>query len=254
MAGPMGGTAPPRRTEPVEGRLVQVRSDDRRPLLLGVIVVTAILALAMLKPWADPSDPTRAAEADADASALAGLAATSPGPPAPPEATPPGYGAPGGQCYAGAGWRVFAIEMRAGQSVQHWLSIEPGSAGSPRDPAVPLVRIVTDRLLGLGFCVGSGPDGPRPLVGVRAWALAPEGPAVPVALAPLIEYMPRRVDLGAAYRPPQGSRGEAGPRGEADSGWSPGRYVFAVRQGPGQSDEQWFGVEVLAARQVSVAP
>jgi len=227
---------------------------DNRGLVLAAIAVGAILALAVLKPWADHADASRAVESDVYTTTLDAEAATSPGPPATPEATPPGYGAPGGQCYPSAGWRVFALEMRTGQSVQHWLSIEPGPAGSPLDRAVPLVRIVTDRLLALGFCVGSGPDGPRPLVGVRAWALAPEGPAVPVALAPLLEYMPRKVDLGAAYRPPEGWGGEAGQRGEADPGWSPGRYVFAVRQGPGQSDEQWFGVEVLAARQVSVAP
>ena len=253
MADPMGGTAPPGRAQPVEGRLVQVRRDDRRPLLLGVIVVTAILGLAVLKPWADPGDPSRAAEADAPTTTLA-EAAISPGPPATPEPTPPGYGAPGGQCYQGAGWRVFALETRTGQSVQHWLSIEPGSAGSPRDPAVPLVRIVTDRLLrsrvlrriwtrrpptaGRGARLGAGSGGPgrpgRPGAPHRVHA-APGGP---------------RGRLPAAA----GSRGEAGPRGEADQGWSPGRYVFAVRQGPGQSDEQWFGVEVLDARQVSVAP
>ena len=254
MADPMGGTAPPGRAEPVEGRLVQVRSDDRRPLLLGVIVVTR----------SSPSPCSSRGPIPATPRGLPRRTRTRPRLPAkrpPPRVRRqrrrprhPATVRRAGSATPGADWRVFALEMRTGQSVQHWLSIEPGSAGSPRDPAVPLVRIVTDRLLALGFCVGSGPDGPRPLVGVRAWALAPEGPAVPVALAPLIEYMPRRVDLGAAYRPPQGSRGEAGPRGEADSGWSPGRYVFAVRQGPGQSDEQWFGVEVLAARQVSVAP
>ncbi len=247
MTDPVGGTEPSQGRKPTEVQLVMPRGGNRG-LLLGTIAVAAILALAVLKPWADPGYPSRAVEADAHTIPVAGEAATSPGPAATPAATPPGYGAPGGQCYPGADWRVFAIEMRTGQSVQHWLSIEPGLAGSPRDPAVPLVSIVTDRLLALGFCVGSGPDGPRPLVGARAWALAPEGPAVPVTLAPLVEYMPHQRNLGAVYEPPAGSRTEAG------TGWSPGRYVFAVRQGLGQSDEQWFGVEVLAAPQVSAAP
>jgi len=247
MADPTGGTAPPERGEPTEGRLVRVRSDDRRPLLAGVIVVAAILALAVLKPWADPGDPSRAVEADAPSAGPGGVAAA-PGPLATPSATPPGYGAPGGQCYPGAAWRVFALETRTGGPIQHWLSIEPGTAASPRDPGVPLVSIVTDRLLALGFCVGSQPDDVRSSVEARAWTLAPGASAAPVALAPLVEYMPRQVDLGAIYQPPAGSPGEA------SAGWPPGRYVFAVRQGPGRNDELWFGVEVLAAPRVSATP
>jgi hypothetical protein len=53
--------------------------------------------------------------------------------------------------------------------------------------------------------------------------------------------MPRPANLGAVYRPPSASRGEAG------AGWSPGRYVFAVRQGPPENDERWFGIEVVVA-------
>ena len=247
MTDPVGGSAPSQGWKPTEAQVVMPRGDSRRPLL-GAIVVAALLVLAVLKPWGGPSDASRAVASDTPTATLAGEAATSPGPATTRPATPPAFGAPGGQCYPGADWRVFAIEMRTGRFVQHWLSIEPGAAQSPRDSAVPLVSIVTDSVLALGFCVGSGPDDRRPLVGARAWALAPEGPAVPVALAPLIAFMPRQGNLGAVYRPPAGSSTEAG------AGWSPGHYVFAVRQGPGQGDEQWFGVEVLATPQVSAAP
>jgi len=244
MADPMGGAVPPQGGRPTESHLVRPRGDNRR-LLLGATVTAAILALAVLKPWGGPGDVSRASGLDAPSAGPAGVA--SPGPTATPTATPPGYDAPGGQCYPGTDWRLFAIEVNAGRPQRHWLSIEPGAAGSPEDPAVPFVRIVTDRLLALGFCVGSGPDGPGPLVEARAWALAPGGAVVPVALTPLIEYMPRQRNLGAVYRPPSASRGASG------AGWSPGRYVFAVRQGPAASDERWFGVEVVVARQVPAA-
>jgi len=238
MADPVGGAAPPRGEDSANARVVKVRSDERRPVLLAGIVVVAILALAVLKPWG--GEPSRAVGPDEAPAGPGRVATASPGRAATPAATQPGFGAPGGQCYAGAGWRVFAIETDTGRSQRAWLSIEPIQATSPQDTAVPFVRIVTDRLLALGFCVGSGPEGPGPLVGARAWALAPEGRAAQVALAPLVEYMPRPPSLGAVYRPPAGSPGAA------SAAWTPGRYVFAVRQGPPGGREWWFGVDVEA--------
>jgi len=243
MADPGGGTVQPG-AGLNDTHLVRPRGDNRR-LLLGATVTAAILALAVLKPWSGPGEVSRATGLDAPAPGPAGAA--SPGPAATPTATPPGYDAPGGQCYPGTDWRLFAIEANAGRPQRHWLSIEPSVAGTPGDPTVPFVRIVTDRVLALGFCVGSGPAGPGSLVEARAWALAPGGAAFPVALTPLVEYMPRQRSLGAVYRPPPAS-------GRASSaGWSPGRYVFAVRHGPAQGDERWFGVEVVVARHVPAA-
>lgn len=242
MADPVARTA-----EPGAGlndtHLVRPRGDNRRPLR-GAIVTVAIVALAVLKPWSGPGDVSRATGLDAPSAGPDGVAAASPGPAATPTATPPGYDAPGGQCYPGTDWRLFAIEMNAGRTLRHWLSIEPSVAGTPGDPTVPFVRIVTDRVLALGFCVGSGPAGPGSLVEARAWALAPGGAAFPVALTPLVEYMPRQRSLGAVYRPPPASGGVSG------AGWSPGRYVFAVRHGPAQGDERWFGVEVVVVTRV----
>lgn len=246
MADPVGGTEPPS-GEPNEAHLVRLHGDNRRPLL-GAIITVAILALAVLKPWSGPGDASRAVESDARTTPLPGVAAASPGPAATPSATPPGYDAPGGQCFPGAGWRVFTVETRAGRRLRTWLAIEPAGALSPRDPAVPFVEIVTERLAGLGFCVRSGPDGPAPLAETRAWALTPEGSPVPVALAPLVAYTPYQPNLGSVYRPPTVSRGGAG------EGWSPGRYVFAVRQGSPRGAEWWFGVEVVIVPGVPSAP
>jgi hypothetical protein len=243
VADPMGGTAPPRGVEPTEVHLVRLHRDDRRPLM-GAIVVVAALVLAVLKPWGGPDDASRAVESGALSAGAAGVAVASTDPAATPAATPRGYDAPGGQCYPGADWRLFAIEMNSGRRLRHWLTIEPAAAASPDDPAVPFARIVTDRLLALGFCVGSGRAGPGPLVGVRAWALAAGGGVVPISLTPLADYMPREPNLGAVYRPP------SAPRGAAGAEWSPGRYVFSVRQGPTEADERWFGVEVVVAPQV----
>ncbi len=246
MADPVGGAVPPQGGRLTESHLVRPRGDNRR-LFLGAAVTAAILALAVLKPWGGPGDASRATGLAAPSAGPDGVAAASPGPAATPTATPPGYDAPGGQCYPGTDWRLFAIETNAGRPLRHWLSIEPSVAETPGDPTVPFVRIVTDRVLALGFCVGSGPAGPGPLVEARAWALAPGGAALPVALAPLVEYMPRQRSLGAVYQPPPASGGAP------DAGWPPGRYVFAVRQGPAQGDERWFGVEVVVTRHVPAA-
>jgi hypothetical protein len=206
-----------------------------RGLALGALLVAAGLGLAVLKPWAGIGSP---AYLTLPSARPADVVAPSPEAPA---VTPPGYSAPGGQCFPGSDWRVFTIETHGGRALRTWLSVTPGDAGSPQDPVIPFVSVVTDRLLALGFCVGSGQGGPGPLAGARAWAIDAVGAAVPLDLAPLVAYMPHEPDLGAVYQPP------AEPGGTAGVTWSPGRYVFAVNQGPATGDAHWFGVEVVAA-------
>lgn len=246
MTDPVGGTEPSQGRKPTEAQLVMPRGGNRG-LQLGTIAVAAILALAVLKPWAEPGHPAGAVEEDTPSARPAGVAAF-PVPAAIPSAKPPGWDAPGGQCFVGDDWSVFAIEMRSGRRLRHWLAVEPRAAGGPGDPAVPFVRIVTDKLLALGFCVGPGSDGTGRSVAARAWALAAGSPARPVALSPLVAQMPREPNLGAVYRPPTATRGTAG------AGWAPGRYVFSVRQGPAERDERWFGVEVVVAPRATPAP
>lgn len=254
MTDRLGGTEPSGGREPTEAQLVVPRSGNRG-LLHGATVIAVVLVLAVLKPWAAP-DGSGEAAVPGLASGGPAAAGASPGPTATPSATPPGLDEAGGQCFPGTDWRLFAIEVNEGRPLRHWLSIEPGPATGSRDQAVPFVSVVTDSLLALGFCVGSGPDGPPPLAGVRAWAQAPAstGQDVPVALAPLVAYLPHDPDLGAIYEPPPASTGAAG------IAWTPGRYVFEVRQGPSvregsvEGDEWWFGVEVVAAPSASAAP
>ena len=248
MTGPAGGTEPSEGTEPTEGRLVVPRGGNRG-LLVAVVVVVAVVVLAVLKPWGAPGDSGPADDTELAPSAP-GDARVSPAPS--PKATPPRLGVPGGQCFPSTDWRVYAFEVDDAHRLQHWLIIEPGAAAGPRDPSIPVVRVVTDRLLGLGFCVGSGPDGLPPLAGVRAWALAPATASssrdVPVDLVPLAAYMPHDPDLGATYLPPAGSGGAA------TQGWSPGRYVFAVGQGNAEGDERWFGVEIATPPREPTTP
>ena len=253
MTDPMGGREPSRDRASTGAQLVVPRAGSRG-LVLGGMVVAAFLLLAVLKPWGgtggsgQPADPDRP-------SGEPGEAAASADPTPMPSAVPPGLGMPGGQCFAGTEWRVFASEVNDGRSVRHWLSIEPDVAVSPRDRKVRFVRVVTDRVLALGFCVGSGPDGPTSLVGTRAWTLS-GGTAVPLVLAPMAAYMPSEPDLGAVYRPPAESPATTpGTSPAADAGaWPPGRYVFAIRQASVDGDEQWFGVEIVAARREASTP
>ncbi len=248
MTDPVGGTEPSEGSRPTEAQLVVPRTGNRG-LLVGATVIAAIVVLAVLKPWGDPGGSGEATGPDLASGGPGGVVAT-PGPTPTPTATPPGYDAPGGQCFPDSDWRVFTIETNADRPLRTWLSIEPGAAASPRDQAIPFVTVVTDRVLALGFCIGSGPDGPAPLAGVRAWALAAasRSPAVPIVLDPLEAYMPHEPNLGAVYRPPPGSTDSAG------AAWSPGRYVFAVRQGAPGGDEWWFGVDVVPRPGASDGP
>jgi hypothetical protein len=248
MTDRLGGTEPSEGSRPTEAQLVVPRTGNRG-LLVGAALTAVVLVLAVLKPWGAPVGTGQAADAGLPSGGPAAGPA-SPGLTPTPSATPPGIGMPGGQCFPGTDWRLFALEDSDGRRLQHWLSIEPGPATGPRDPAVPFVPVVTDRLLALGFCVGSGPDGPDPLVGVRAWALASSSrsPAVPIVLDPLAAYLPHEPNLGAVYRPPPGSTGTAG------AAWPPGRYVFAVLQGAPEGDKWWFGVDVVPRPGASDAP
>lgn len=234
-----GGTAAPGDEKTPASDLTRLRVDDRRPLV-GVILTIAILTLAVLKPWGGGVDASRPVPSDRSSAAPADFAAATPGLPPPSSTTQPGYDAPGGQCYPSSEWRLFALEMNTGRRLRTWLSIEPGSASNPEDRAVPFVHLVTDRLLALGFCVGSRSAGAPATLDARAWTLASAGAALPVPLAPLAAYMPRQAELGAVYLPPRSTS-------RAAAGWSPGRYVFAVRLGPGDTDLHWFGVDVIVA-------
>ena len=243
MTDPMGGREPSQDPAPTGAQLVTPRSGSRG-LLLGIIAVVGLLVLAVAKPWGGPGQPPEPGLPSAGPVGEVASPAVMPA----PSATPPGYDSPGGQCFPGSDWRVFTVETNMGQDLRTWLSIEPGVAAGPRDRAVPFVRVVTDRVLALGFCAGSGPPGPASLVGTRAWVLSDEGP-IPIVLAPLAAYMPREADLGAVYRPPAATPAPstgASPAGVAQA-WPPGRYVFAVRQGSATSEERWFGVEVVAS-------
>jgi hypothetical protein len=243
MTGPAGGTGPSDGRGPTEAQLVVPRAGNRG-LVLGATVIAAVVVLAVLKPWGAPGGTGQATDA---ALASSRPAAASLGPTPTPSPTPPGYDAPGGQCFTDSDWRVFTIETHEDRPQRHWLTIEPGAAASPRDTAVPFVTVVTDQVLALGFCVGSGSDGPAPLVGVRGWAVGPGGAATALTLNPVRAHMPPTPDLGAVYRPPADAD-------VAAAAWAPGRYVFAVRQGPPGGEEWWFGVEVVVAPSATAAP
>lgn len=244
MTDPVDGTEPSQGWKPTEAQLVMPRGGDRG-LLLGAIAVAAILALAVLKPWADPGYPSRATEADAPSAGPAGVAAL-PGAAATPSATLPGWNAPGGQCFVANDWRVFSIEMSTGRRLRHWLVVEPRAAGSPRDPAVPFVRIVTDNLLALGFCAAFRPTARR-VASVEAWAVPAFAAPVSVDLDPLAAWTPTDPDEGRMFLPPTGF-------GAAAGAWTPGRYVFVVRHGPAPADAAWYGVEIVAPGRAPATP
>ncbi len=73
--------------------------------------------------------------------------------------------------------------------------------------------------------------------------------AAPVAvdLDPLAAWMPADPDRGRVFLPPAGF-------GAAAGAWAPGRYVFVIRHGPGPTDAEWYGVEIVASGRESATP
>ena len=197
-----------------------------------VVLVGVALVIALWKPWESrpagaPSRspvPSVAAGESAVPSGLAG------GRPARPTTDPRAVA-----CTAGSGWRVVTLERSEGRESRSWMAIEPAPASGPGDTAIPVRDVVTERLLGLGYCPPEADE--RALAGnlsVTVFRLSGRGrpPVVLRRIQPLSRPSPGNATL---YAPPAGGR--------AANAWAPGRYVFRLRDSRDGS-RRWFGVEV----------
>jgi hypothetical protein len=192
-----------------------------------VWVVGALLLLAFYKPWGTGSrTPPVSAYLSVETPQVS---------PTPRPSTELDMVA--GFCLEPSGWRVYSSERWGGQQVRSWTAMTPiGAAIGPTDPRIPVIPVVSQAVLAIGFCAPvSGSDKPpadatQRIFRVTAITIAGEGITRAEALAPLrVEPESRPSYLGAAYAPLAG-----------DS-WSDGVYVVHV-EGSGYS--RWFGIQV----------
>ena len=149
-----------------------------------------------------------------------------------------------GFCLEPSGWRVYSSERFGGQGVRSWTAMTPMSAATgPDDPRIPIVPVVSQAVLAIGFCAPVyGRDEPPTdatdrIYRVTSTMVAGERVTQIELLAPIrVEPQGRASYLGAAYAP------ESGP------GWLDCVYVVHV-EGSGYS--RWFGIHVEILRRAA---
>lgn len=247
----------PRERAALERSVVRVGGRSRRALAVAALVGVAFL-VGLARPW-DWAAPGRPAPppADREAPGLPAEGSLAPGPaqgtmgPAPGRAPGIGPGLPGGStCAQPSGWRTATIQTWAGRRARVWTATRAVPATGPADPRIPFRRVVSDRVVALGWCAPvDGPERP-PLAAVATLFLVGAGTPAEV---PYRRLEPSAPDvLGELWGVPRGSRTPA----LLAAAWPPGRYVIRIATASG-SYERYLGLEVLqpsAARREEVTP
>lgn len=235
MDGP-GPSDPPPERQPRSGVFEPVAlSDDHPRLARWVVIAVLVLAVAILKPW-DAGDDRAGAPGSRT-------------PDVPVAATPSDAGhpttAPRAQaetlvddfCLDRGQWLVVSIERRHDQTFRVWRALDPAAAATgPEDPMIPVMPVVSDGVLHLGWCAPTyGAERPSGGASIDAWRIGTAG------AAPLAMTRGRQDEstspFGALYVAPRR------PLSSRSSTWPDGRYVFRHRAEDGA--ERWFSIEVV---------
>lgn len=235
-----GGRAP-------RGTFAPVAMAGRRPPVERWLAVVAVaLVIVVAKPWPSPdgSDgPGGAGVGAPTRSAPGALATTIPSPSASLAAADVLVSA---FCLDTRSWLVASVERWRDQRIRVWRALQPASAASgPDDPAIPIVPVVSEGLIELGWCAPVlGDERPSAPVDVAVWRRSAGG-ALPIVVdssRPASDRSP----LGELYRPPGGSPTSAAPS------WAAGTYVFRWREHTGRN--RWFAVVVEIRPRPTSAP
>lgn len=219
------------------------RLDQSGPRLgLPVLVTLAVLGIliALWKPWAGEGTGGPTAERAARPGPAEPRDRSRPAPsPLSPEPTRDPSAIP---CIGRTGWRVVAVERNQGRETRTWIAVEPVAASGPGERAIPVVRVVTERLLGLGFCTPEESDTAWGRLRASLWRIDPSG--APVALRGVRRIAPVSSGTSEVYGPPPG----------VGRAWPPGRYVFGFGDRSRPRWSAWFAVEVVSAPRLPAGP
>ena len=205
----------------------------RRPPVGRWIAIVAILTLIVVaKPWPAPNGSVGTVAGAPGRTAQPAPASTTPAPSSPTHSNPMATDF----CLNPSSWLLASIERSLDQRIRVWRALQPAvAAGGPKDRAIPIVSIYSERLDDLGWCAPVvGEERPSGPIDVTVWLRSPGG-ALQIAVESCCPAVDRSA-FGDLYRPPRlapGSRAES---------WPPGIYVFRYRESDGR--ERWFAVEV----------
>jgi hypothetical protein len=211
---------------------------SRGPVRLAVLLA-ALVAVAVLKPWdaiAGPT-PSAAAPSDVPASAVASAASTpqvvglaGPGPTATPVAEvslDPSLI----PCRDPDGWRLVTADGVMGAGGRSWIVVAPTPATGPADAALAPVLLADRNVGGMGFCGDGQKAGAAPAVILAAFRWAPSG-------------VWERMGVAASMNVASGPNGAAAlmySPGDADT-WQSGRYAFEIVRG---SQSVWLRLDLV---------
>ena len=142
-------------------------------------------------------------------------------------------------CYEPPAWRLVLDETGAGYRTRTWLAVQPGRAAGPLDSSVPVVHVLGDQLVGLGFCAPETSPDQRSIAWTAiVWRLGAEPGGT------------SRTSLVATTQPPQGGIGglalAPGSAGTAST-WPPGRYVVQLHALGAALPDGWLRVDLEPA-------
>jgi hypothetical protein len=215
----------------VTGELERVRVDGapRKGSIVRVVwLVGAVVLAAFYKPWDTGSK-------------LPPVSAYLPAGPTPEPSPSPRPSSEldvvAGFCLEPSGWRVYSSERWSGLGVRSWTAVTPiGTATGPTDTRIPVVPVVSQAVLAIGFCAPvSGSDRPpadatNHLYHLTELTIAGRKATHAELLAPVrVAPVERQSYLGAAYAP------------RAGAGWADGVYIVEV---DGTGYARWFGIQV----------
>lgn len=208
------------------GRVQVLAPESTRLLHRGTLIVAAVIAIAVVKPWGEQP----AAEVPAPA-VIAALPSRAPQPPPDPIER---------ICHNSTSWRVASAGLSFGSRMREWGFVTPVAAAGPTDPAIPFVIFAYSTLHALGYCA---PTDVRPAADleVRVYRINDTGAGMVAIAREELTPVTSVAGLFAPVAPPTGPGGPAGQAGPEPS-WGPGRYVFALTGEP--LGNVWFGAEI----------
>ncbi len=188
------------------------------------LVVAALVALTLLRPWGDGSPPvTATSRGEPGGPALSRPAAVAAVPATPtPSPSPRRSLAPDQIACPAGGTQLVSLDRMGSWTVRTWVPAHPVVADGPLDPAVEDVALESPAVLGVGVCLspGVGDEAAVAAVVVRAWSFN-GGRARAMAVQRVVSG-PDEPGVAILYRP-------AAPSAAAVDGtpaWPPGRYAL----------------------------
>jgi hypothetical protein len=223
---------PERLDEPIERevRVERLEGVPRR-VFAGTALVVALIVVAMIKPWGDPTvrvalpaPPVRTQPASSE------TPVARPTPSADPALIAAEFGA---LCIATPSWRLITMETSELGDSRTVYAIPPVTATGPTDTSIPLTGVTAKKLLAMGVCRPSGLDdgSAEAEFGAHIWALGPDGRPVREATAIL------DADLYAV-----GEEYYAPATNQSPAPWTAGRYEVEIPNASSSGASLWFAV------------